>query len=256
MPAIIDSHVHLDFTEFDSDRNCVVRRARRNGVEAFVIPGVTRATWPRTRGVCESLDGCFAAWGLHPYFLDQHQPAHLDDLRRWLDRGDAVAVGECGLDFYLKELNPARQTEIFIAQLKLAREFDLPVIIHSRKSVDEVTKQIRQAGVRKGVMHSFNGSLQQAQKLVELGFSFGFGGPVTYPRANKLRTLVKSLPLESLLLETDAPDQPLRGHQGQRNEPARLVDILDAVAELKGQSREQIARVTRQNTIQLFSLPL
>ncbi len=256
MSAIIDSHVHLDFAEFDADRKCVLRRARRAGVEACVVPGVTRASWPRTQGVCQQHEGCFPAFGLHPYFLDEHQPGHIDDLRQWLDHGDTIAVGECGLDFYLKHLDREHQIELFTAQMKLARDFDLPVIIHSRKSVDMVTRVIRQTGVNKGVMHSFNGSLQQAQILMALGFSFGFGGPVTYPRANRLRALVKALPLESLLLETDAPDQPLSGHQGQRNEPARLEHVLAAVAELRGESREEIARVTRENTLRLFRLRL
>lgn len=254
MPPLIDSHVHLDFAAFDDDRNCTVRRAIRAGIEAFVVPAVTRQTWPRTAGFCEQRADCFPAFGLHPYFLEEHQASDLDDLRRWLERGDAVAVGECGLDYYIKDLDRQKQRDLFTAQLNIARDFDLPVIIHSRKSVDDVIKLIKQSGIRKGVMHSFNGSIQQADILIERGFKLGFGGPITYPRAKKLRTLVSALPLESLLLETDAPDQPVYGHQGERNEPARLVNILETMVDLRVESREEIIRITRENTMRLFDL--
>lgn len=252
---LVDSHCHLDAGEFDADRSMVVERARDAGVRRQVVPAVTAASWPKLRDVCAAHDGLFPAYGLHPMFLDDHREAHLDDLRAWLERERPVAVGECGLDHFIDGLDPAAQAVYFEGQLRLAREFDLPVIVHARRAVDAVTAAIRKVGQLRGVVHSFSGSRQQAEQLWEQGFMLGLGGPVTYERASRLRELAATMPLEWLLLETDAPDQPDAAIRGQRNEPARLPVVLETIARLRGVTPSEVAAATSANAERLFALP-
>jgi TatD DNase family protein len=204
--------------------------------------------------MCAGSPGLHPAYGLHPMFLDRHRPGHLDALAAWLRDERAVAVGECGLDFYAGEPDPHMQRHYFLRQLELAREFDLPVIVHARRAVDAVIAAIRRTGGLRGVVHSFSGSAEQAVQLHRLGFMLGIGGPVTHERANRLRKLVATLPLEQLLLETDAPDQPGAAHRGERNEPAYLPEVLDAIAGLRGMERETLAKATTANAERLFRL--
>jgi TatD DNase family protein len=178
----------------------------------------------------------------------------LTQLAHWLAQEKPVAVGECGLDYYVKTLDKSQQDYFFTAQLQLAQETRLPVIIHARRSVEAVIQQVRRFKYLSGVVHSFAGSLQQAQHLIELGFYLSFGGPITYPGAHKLRKLVQVLPLEALLLETDAPDQPLATHRGERNEPAYLLEVLHTVATLRAQDPMDIAQATTRNALKLFNL--
>lgn len=254
-PVLVDSHCHLDADAFDPDREAVVARARAAGVLDQVVPATHAAAWPKLRDVCASDPGLHAAYGLHPTFLEHHAPAHLETLAGWLARERPVAVGECGLDYWVEGLDRDRQQAYFDGQLRLAREHDLPVIVHARRAVEAVTLSIRRVGGLRGVVHSFAGSPEQARQLWDLGFMIGLGGPVTYERARRLRRLVASMPLEHLLLETDAPDQPDADNRGGRNEPALLVRVLDAVAELRGQDPAEIAAATTANARRLFGLP-
>ena len=251
---LVDSHCHLDAAEFDADRDVVIARARAAGVERQVVPAVDAAGWPKLRAVCAAHAGLHPAYGLHPMYLASHRDEHLADLRDWLARERPVAVGECGLDHFVEGLDPVRQQAIFDAQLRLAREFDLPVIVHARRAVDAVIKAIRDSGAPRGVVHSFSGSEEQARQLWQLGFLVGLGGPVTYERANRLRRLAATMPIEFLLLETDAPDQPDAGIRGQRNEPARLASVLDTIAALRGEDPASVAEATRRNAERLFGL--
>jgi len=191
---------------------------------------------------------------LHPMYLGEHEPEHLVELADWIARERPVAVGECGLDFYIEDLDRDTQYVYLDRQLELAREFDLPLILHARRAFDDIAAAIRRVGGLRGVVHSFSGSEEQARQLWKLGFHIGIGGPVTYERARRLRALVASMPIEWLLLETDSPDQPLSGHRGQRNEPAHLDEVLDVVAELRGESRENVAAATTANAERLFAL--
>jgi TatD DNase family protein len=252
--VLVDSHCHLDAAEFDADRDAVIARARAAGVERQVVPAVDAAGWPKLRSVCAAHAGLHPAYGLHPMYLASHRDEHLADLRDWLARERPVAVGECGLDHFVEGLDPMRQQAIFDAQLRLAREFDLPVIVHARRAVDAVIKAIRDSGAPRGVVHSFSGSEEQARQLWQLGFLVGLGGPVTYERANRLRRLAATMPIEFLLLETDAPDQPDAGIRGQRNEPARLASVLDTIAALRGEDPASVAEATRRNAERLFGL--
>lgn len=252
---LVDSHSHLDAAAFDGDRDAVIARARAAGVSRQVLPAVDAASWPRLRDVCARGPSLFAAYGLHPMYLHAHRDQHLAELREWIERERPVAVGECGLDYFVEGLDREAQSRFFDGQLRLAREFELPVIVHARRAVDAVIAAIRRIGGLRGVVHSFPGSMEQAQQLSQAGFLLGLGGPVTYERANRLRALAATMPLEWLLLETDSPDQPDRGIRGQRNEPARLTQVLDTIAALRNADPDDIAHATSANAERLFGLP-
>ena len=254
MLPLADSHVHLDDAAFDADRQAVVERARAAGVTLQVVPGVDVSSWPRIRALCTPGSGLYPAYGMHPMFLDQHRPEHLLELSQWLKSHRPIAVGEIGLDFHVEGLAAEDQRDYFRRQLALAREFDLPVIVHARAALDEVTATLRRIGNLRGVVHSFAGSQQQAEQLWKLGFYLGIGGPVTYERAQRLRRIVAKMPVQYLLLESDAPDQPLSSHRGERNEPAYVAEVLQHVAMLRGESPEAIASATTANTRRLFGI--
>lgn len=251
---LIDSHCHFDAAEFDADRAAAYARATVAGIAAQIVPAVDAAAWAKLKHVCTNHTALYPAYGLHPMYLAEHRPWHLLQLREWIEREKPVAIGECGLDFFIENLDPQLQQHYFDAQLRLAREFNLPVIVHARRAVDAVIASIRRVGGLRGVVHSFSGSQEQAAQLHKLGFLLGIGGPITYERANRLRKLVASMPLEQLLLETDSPDQPGSAHRGQRNEPAYLLEVLHVVAQLRGVTLEAIAEATAQNAERLFDL--
>lgn len=252
---LVDSHSHFDAPEFDADRDAALARARAAGVTRQVVPAVAASTWNKLRDVCRQDNGLFPAYGLHPMYLSEHRSDHLDELRGWIERERPVAIGECGLDFFVEDLDADEQQTYFDGQLRLAREFDLPLIVHARRAVDAVIASIKRVGQLSGVVHSFSGSPEQARQLWQLGFMIGLGGPVTYERANRLRTLAREMPLEFLLLETDAPDQPDAGIRGQRNEPSRLPAVRDVIAQLRDVSPDLVATATTRNAERLFRLP-
>lgn len=252
---MIDSHVHLDAPEFDADRAAVLAESRRAGVSGFVVPAVARSGFAGLAALAAAEPDVHPAYGLHPMFLAQHDDADPELLSAWLAEHPAVAVGECGLDFHVAGLDPDRQRRLFDAQLRIARDMGLPLILHARKAVDEVYARLRRIGGLSGVIHSFSGSREQGDRLIDLGFRLGFGGPVTYPRAQRLRALVATLPIEALLVETDAPDQPLCGCQGQRNSPARLPQVLATIAELRGVEIGDLTAQLDANARALFRLP-
>lgn len=251
---LVDSHSHFDAEEFDADRGEAHARALAAGVARQVVPAVDAAGWPKLKQVCAQFPGLCPAYGLHPMYLDAHRPEHLRQLRDWIGRERPVAVGECGLDFFVEGLDAQAQGFYFEGQLQLAREFDLPVVVHARRAVDAVIASIRKINGLRGVVHSFSGSAEQAAQLHKLGFLLGLGGPVTHERANRLRTLAATMPLEQLLIETDSPDQPGAAHRGERNEPAFLPEVLDAIAGLRGMERDELAAATTANTERLFRL--
>ena len=226
------------------------------GVSDLIIPAITASSWPRINTLCSSHAQLHAAYGLHPIYLAEHQDEHLKQLESFIreHREQVIAVGECGLDFFLPELPVPQQTDLFIAQLKIAKTFDLPVIVHARRSVDAVISCIRRLGGLRGVIHSFAGSQQQADQLIEAGFYLGVGGTSTYERAQRLRQVLQTMPAERLLLETDAPDQPDSQWRGQRNTPLRLPIIASTLAELRGCSVEAIGATTTANAQHLFGM--
>lgn len=254
MLALFDSHCHLDVAEFAGDRAQVLARARAAGVVGQLIPAIDRAHWPALAQLVAEHTDLHAAYGLHPMYLDPHSDADMQALPEWISRNRPSAIGECGLDFFVPGLDPDRQRAVFQRHLELAREFDLPLVIHARRAVEEVIANIRRVGGLRGVIHSYPGSAEQARQLHALGFKLGIGGPVTFERAQRLRRLVTEVPLDWLVLETDAPDQPCAQHRGLRNEPAYLTVVLEEVARLRGCDEAIVAEATTANARQLFRL--
>lgn len=243
---LIDTHCHLDAPEFAPDRAEVVERAHKAGVVRWVIPAITAETFPDTIAAAR-MSGGLLALGMHPIYLNQFQKDHLLVLRSRIEQEKPVAVGEIGLDFFVSGIDPQRQIEVFTAQLKIARDFDLPVLLHIRRAQDQVLKALRQVGVKGGIAHAFNGSRQQADAYIQLGFKLGFGGAMTYPRALNIRRLARELPLESIVLETDAPDMAPEWISHARNEPAELPRIAAMLATLREVSFEDVAAATSAN---------
>jgi TatD DNase family protein len=251
---LIDTHCHLDAPEFDEDRDDVFERARHNGISQIVVPAITAASFAKTLSM-RIRYGCAIALGLHPIYERTHRDADLIELHTAIADQRPVAVGEIGLDFFVEGLDAIRQTEIFAAQLKLARDFDLPVLLHVRKSQDQVLKQLRRFGVRKGIAHAFNGSMQQAEAYIAQGFKLGFGGTITFERSLNIRRLACDLPLDAIVLETDAPDISPSWAYKQRNEPAYLRGIANELALLRGISIEAVAMATSANAHAVLNLP-
>ncbi|MGD8618858.1 MAG: TatD family hydrolase [Gammaproteobacteria bacterium] len=251
---IIDTHCHLDVAEFDADRSTVLQRAIERGVCGIVIPGVAAGGWNGLRDFCAGDSRLYPAYGLHPVYLEQHHPADLQALETWLEREPAVAVGEIGLDFYVDGLDQQRQQALFERQLQLARAAGLPVLLHVRKAHDQVLATLKRIRVCGGIAHAFNGSLQQAAQYRDLGFKFGFGGMLTFERSSRLRTLARELPLEDLVLETDAPDMTVAQHRGERNSPEYLPYCLAALAGIRTETAEELARRTTANAREVLRL--
>ena len=256
-----DTHCHLDAPEFDADRAAVVKRARVAGVSQIVLPAVAATHFENVRALAHE-HGFAYALGLHPLCVEQAADEDLDRLQQALrqhrDDPRLVAVGEIGLDHFVPGLDRARQERFYIAQLKLARDTGLPVILHVRRSADGLLKGLRQVDVAGGIAHAFNGSAQQAQQFLDLRFCLGFGGAMTFERALQIRKLAASLPDSALVLETDAPDIPphwlyrtaaqRQDAPGQgRNEPAELPRIAAVMASLRGCTPDALAALTSAN---------
>ena len=256
MMRLIDSHCHLDVADFAADLYESLARGHENGVEAFVVPAIDFTSWPGLQALAMQYPAIKPAFGLHPMFLAEHRQEHLDALPDWLQKPECLAVGECGLDFFVPGLDAAAQETIFIEHIKLAKQFNKPLIIHARKATERVIHLLKQHGPVTGVIHSYSGSLEQARQLVAMGFYLGIAGPITYPRSNRIRAIVQDVPLENLLLETDAPDQPLFGEQGRRNEPSLLPRVALAIANAKNLPLAEVARQTTANAQRLFGFRL
>jgi TatD DNase family protein len=250
---MIDTHCHLDFDAFDADREGVVRRARHAGIESMLIPAVQRDTWDNLIKLCNSSSNLYSALGLHPLFIHHHENKHIRDLEDYINQHQPVAVGEIGLDFYDRS-KADRQTEIFELQLGVACDAQLPVILHVRKAHEEVLACLKKFNVKAGIVHAFNGSLQQAERYLQYSFKFGFGGMLTYDRSKKLRKLASQLPLETIVLETDSPDMTVEQHRGERNSPEYLLYCLQALAEIKSMDPEAVAKITTINAQEVLGI--
>lgn len=244
---ITDTHCHLDVADFDFDRADILNRCRDTGISKIIIPAIESKTWPKLLELCDSHKELYPALGLHPVFIEQHLADDIHKLEQLLEHSSPVAIGEIGLDFYIKELDQGKQLELFEQQLLVARNHNLPVILHVRKAHDQILKLLTKIKVKGGFCHAFNGSMQQAEKYIELGFKLGFGGTLTYPNSTKIHSLAKALPLESIVLETDAPDMVVESHRGERNSPEYITESLTALAEIRDQDIEVIAQQTTQN---------
>lgn len=254
---LIDTHTHLDFPDFDADRAELLRRSRERGVERLVVLGVHQANWQRVWDLVQAEDGLYAAFGLHPVYLAEHRPEHLSELHGWLahhaGHSKLCAVGEFGLDYFLEQLDREQQQQLFEAQLKLAIEFELPALLHVRRAhASTIATLKRLKPKRGGIIHAFAGSTEEAREYLKLGFKLGLGGAPTWPQALRLRKVVAQLPLDAIVLETDAPDMAPAMHPNQRNSPEFLADICTNLAELLAVSAEQLAAASSRNAAELF----
>ena len=254
MHNLIDCHCHLDFDAFDSDRSTVIARANDNGIRQIVVPGVKHAYWERIRNLCDTSTQLHACYGLHPYFADEHNDDDLLQLQHWVSRHDCVAVGECGLDYRKHQADRQLQLRFFEAQLDIANSCNRPVVIHSVRATEDAIRAIKQYPDLRGMIHSYSGSYEQAMQLIDMGFFISLGGAITYDNARRLRTTAAKIPLDFILLETDAPDQPDAAHARQRNEPAYLLNVLECLTELRDDSAEEIAEQTTANARALFDI--
>lgn len=255
---LIDSHCHLDFPEFDPDREAVLARARTAGVSRLVNPGADLRSSQRAVALAETYPEVYAAVGVHPHDASTLDDQTLARLRQLATHPKVVAIGEIGLDYY-RDLSPrAQQRAAFHAQLELAAELRLPVIVHQREAADDVLTILRAWAGRLtsgGVLHAFSAShLAMAKEALAMGFYIGIGGPITFANAGKLRETVPKLPLERLLIETDAPYLTPHPYRGQRNEPAHLVWVARRLAELHGVPLGALAGQVSDNTRRLFRL--
>ncbi|MDH5633803.1 MAG: TatD family hydrolase [Gammaproteobacteria bacterium] len=244
---MFDTHCHIDVEEFDADRDQVLQSSKNLGVGSMLVPAVARRYWDGLLALCSADRGLYPALGLHPVYIDTHTDDDLADLTGFLENGKPAAIGEIGLDYYVAGLDRERQQHFFEAQLKLAQVHQLPVVLHVRKAHDQVLATLEKIPVVGGFAHAFNGSLQQARRYVELGFKLGFGGTMTYPHSSKIHTLARSLSLNDIVLETDAPDMTVASHRGERNSPEYLPECATALAALRRTDIETVVNQTTAN---------
>ena len=255
---LIDSHTHLDFADFDHDRQALLAQSRALGVRRMVVLGVYQRNWQRVWDLVQSDPDLHAAFGLHPVYLDEHQPDDLRQLADWLSRlaghRQLCAVGEFGLDYYLPTLDRQRQQTLFEAQLQLASDFQLPALLHVRRSHAPVIASLKRYKLQRGgIIHAFAGSREEALEYTRLGFKLGLGGAATWPQALRMHKVIAGLPLDAVVLETDSPDMAPAMYPGQRNSPAHLPAICAALAAIMGISPEQLAAASTANACQLFN---
>nr|WP_256358816.1 TatD family hydrolase [Pseudomonas sp. PDM27] len=255
---MIDTHTHLDFPDFDADRQALLADSRALGVRRIVVLGVYQANWQRVWELVQSDPDLHAAFGLHPVYLDDHRPQHLSELGDWLtrlaDHRQLCAVGEIGLDYFIESLDRDRQQKLFEAQLQLAADFNLPALIHVRRSHAAVIATLKRFRLRRaGIIHAFAGSKEEAREYIKLGFKLGLGGAPTWPQALRMHRVLAELPLDSVVLETDSPDMAPAMFPGQRNSPAHLPAICAALADIMAISPEQLAAASTANACELFT---
>lgn len=253
---LVDTHCHLDFERFDDDRDEVIRRAQTSGVERIIVPALDLQNCAAVLDLAERHEGIYAAVGIHPNSSAAWQDSWIEQLRALANHEKVVAIGEIGLDYYWDKSPKTVQHEAFNRQLALAAELDLPVIVHNREADVDVIHLLGESPLKEkekpGVLHSFSASWATAESALAMGYFLGFTGPVTYKSADNLRGIVSQMPLDRILVETDAPFLAPQAHRGQRNEPAYVVHVAQKVAELRDMSTMIIEAITTENVACLF----
>jgi TatD DNase family protein len=258
-----DSHCHFDFADFDQDREQVWRDCNERGIQHLMIPGVAPEQWQAAADIAGQYKNIVIGVGLHPHWvqkdlaIDSHEDYLFQlkaQLKNNIHQQECVAIGECGLDSFI-ETSMDLQQHVLVVHLQLAQEIRLPLIIHCRKAHNELFALLQEYDLPAGgVIHAFSGSYELAARYWAMGFRLGIGGTITYGRAQKTRTAVKQLPLDAILLETDAPDMPLSGKQGERNSPVNIIEVAKALADLRGETLATIATQTTRNAQTLFKI--
>ena len=232
---MIDAHIHLDDKRFDKDRHNLIKQAMNAGIKQFITPAVATSGFTKLKELCTQYPSIIPSYGLHPYFINQHKKDDVKYLNMWLSANKSCAVGECGLDYFLKGLDKDIQQFYFDAQIELAKKHNLPLILHARGAVDDVFSALKNANYYNAMIHSYNGSIEQTRQLIDKGIKFSFGGAICNPNAHKLHKLVKYCPLDSIMFETDAPDQNLYPNYKLRNKPINLIKIIAFYFQLTNQ---------------------
>ena len=251
---LIDSHAHLEMKEFDNDRDKIIARAKSAGVDFIVTVGTNLPLSRKAVTLAGQYENIYAAIGVHPHDVGKIGNKTYDDLKELANSKKIVAFGEIGLDFFRNIAPQAQQVEKFGEQLQLAKELNLPVIIHDRDAHDQSLQMVKASGIHRGVFHCFSGDYEMAKQCLDWGFYLSVPGVVTFDKAKTIQNVVKQIPLSSLLLETDCPYLAPNPYRGKRNEPAYVVQTAKKVAEIKGISLEEVAAVTAQNTCNLFHI--
>ncbi len=253
----IDTHCHLEADEFAGREESIAALSAQMDIRQIVIPSVDRSSFGRVASLAHACGNCSYAPGIHPMYVARSTEDDLAELGRFLEQNISdpklVAIGEIGLDFFIPELTrpplKEKQEHFLSEQLKMAKEFGLPVLLHTRRSVDMVLKYLRRHSVHLGIAHAFNGSFQQARAFTDLGFMLGFGGTATYERAQQLRKLVSELPDEAIVIETDSPDLPPSWLRKKENSPLELPRIGEIIAGLRGISPDELSHLTSRNAM-------
>lgn len=253
---LVDTHCHLDFEKFDADRDAVVSRADGAGVKRIVVPALNLDNCAAVLNLAERYPGVYAAVGIHPNSTAAWDDVWIEQLRDLAAHDKVVAIGEIGLDYHWDKSPPEVQKQAFAAQLTLALELDLPVIIHNRESDDDVLsilkRSVHSKRERPGVLHSFSSAWDVAEEAIELGYYLGFTGPVTYKSADALRDVLARTPMDRILIETDAPFLTPQAHRGQRNEPAYVVHVAEQVARVRDMNLNIVKAMTTENAACVF----
>lgn len=248
---LVDTHCHLDAVEFNADRDALIAAARTAGIAQIVIPAVLPRHFEPLAELCRRHAGLSYALGIHPMYVDQAQPSDIGALRAAVEQAMAdprfVAVGEIGLDRYVDGADHDRQQWFYHQQLRIARDFELPVLLHLRRAQDQVLAGLRRFNIKRGIAHAFNGSTDQARRFIDQGLALGFGGAMTYDGSKRIRRLAIEIPVEAVVLETDAPDIAPQWRAGQRNEPAELRRIAEHWANLRKLDPQSAAAMTSAN---------
>ncbi len=250
---MIDAHIHLDDERFDEDRAELIRQAKTAGIKQFITPAVAVDGFAKLKKLSVKYPSITPSYGLHPYFIEQHKEDDIEYLDLWFSANQSCAVGECGLDFFLKDLDKSKQQYYFAAQIELAKKHQLPLILHARGAVDAVFNSLKNADYFNAMIHSYNGSIEQTKQLLDKGMKFSFGGAICNPKAHKLHKLVKYCPLDCIMFETDAPDQNLYPDYKLRNEPVNLVRIVDFYARLTNQGFEWVKSQSSITCLDFFN---
>ncbi len=253
---MIDAHIHLDDERFDDNRSELIAQARAAEITEFIVPAVVHSGFEKLKDLSQQYDCIKPSYGLHPYFITQHTQQDIDALDNWLAHNLSCAVGECGLDFFLKDLDKDTQHYYFEAQIALAKKHDLPLILHARGAVDAVFNALKQADYFNAMIHSYNGSIQQTKGLLDKGIKFSFGGAICHPKAHKLHKLVQYIPTDAIMFETDAPDQNLYPHFKEINTPLNLIKIVKQYSHLKQTDFEDSSNNALQVTRKFFKIPV
>ena len=251
---LIDSHAHLEMKEFDNDRNEVIERAKLAGVDFIVTVGTNLSLSRKAVSLAGQYENIYATIGVHPHDVGKIDNKTYDDLKELARQKKVVAYGEIGLDFFRNIAPQAQQIEKFGEQLQLAKELNLPVIIHDRDAHDQSLQMVKASGLHSGVFHCFSGDYEMAKRCLDWGFYLSVPGVVTFNKAKTIQNVVKHVPLSMLLLETDCPYLTPDPYRGKRNEPAYIVQTAKKVAEIKGLPWEEVAAVTAQNTLNIFHI--